>query len=62
MESLIIAERLHMRGNNNNNAAASRIGEMQGQHIKTYMAFLLQDHDFNTSDLSEIFTLCWPIV
>ena len=58
IESLIIAQRLHMRGSNNSNA--NRIGEMQGQHLKLYMAFLLQDHDFNTADLSEIFTLCWP--
>ncbi|XP_043280213.1 serine/threonine-protein kinase SMG1 isoform X1 [Venturia canescens] len=60
IESLIIAERLHMRGSNNN--TTTRIGEMQGQHLKSYMAFLLQDYDFTSSDLSEIFTLCWPTV
>lgn len=51
-----------MRGANNNSSNANRTGEMQGQHLKSYMAFLLQDHDFNASDLAEIFTLCWPIV
>lgn len=54
MESLMLAERLHMRGNNN--------GEMQAQHFRTYMAFLLQEQYLDASDLSEIFTLCWPIV
>ncbi|CAK9817618.1 Serine/threonine-protein kinase SMG1 [Anthophora quadrimaculata] len=53
-ESLILAQRLHMRGNNN--------GEMQAQHFKTYMAFLLQEQYLDASGLSEIFTLCWPIV
>ncbi|XP_011689275.1 PREDICTED: serine/threonine-protein kinase SMG1 [Wasmannia auropunctata] len=53
-ESLILAQRLHMRGNNN--------GELLAQHFKTYMAFLLQEHYLDTSGLSEIFTLCWPAV
>ncbi|OAD60741.1 Serine/threonine-protein kinase SMG1 [Eufriesea mexicana] len=53
-ESLIFAQRLHMRGTNN--------GEMQTQHFKTYMAFLLQEQYLDASELSEIFTLCWPIV
>ncbi|XP_076757575.1 serine/threonine-protein kinase Smg1 isoform X3 [Xylocopa sonorina] len=53
-ESLILAQRLHMRGNNN--------GEMQAQHFRTYMAFLLHEQYLDTSGLSEIFTLCWPIV
>lgn len=43
-----------MRGTN--------IGEMQAQHFKTYMAFLLQEQYLDASELSEIFTLCWPIV
>lgn len=54
MESLILAQRLHMRGNNN--------GELLAQHFKTYMAFLLQEHYLDASGLSEIFTLCWPAV
>ncbi|KAG7209878.1 hypothetical protein KM043_011480 [Ampulex compressa] len=53
-ESLILAQRLHMRGNNN--------GEMQAQHFKTYMAFLLQEYFLDAFGLSEIFTLCWPTV
>ncbi|XP_034180761.2 serine/threonine-protein kinase Smg1 isoform X1 [Osmia lignaria lignaria] len=53
-ESLILAQRLHMRGNNN--------GEMQAQHFKTYMAFLLQEQYLDASELSEIFTLCCPIL
>ncbi|KOC68709.1 Serine/threonine-protein kinase SMG1 [Habropoda laboriosa] len=53
-ESLILTQRLHMRGNNN--------GELQAQHFKTYMAFLLQEQYLDASGLSEIFTLCWPIV
>ncbi|KAL6259418.1 hypothetical protein P5V15_009339 [Pogonomyrmex californicus] len=53
-ESLILAQRLHMRGNNN--------GELLAQHFKTYMAFLLQEHYLDASGLSEIFTLCWPAV
>ncbi|XP_026671607.1 serine/threonine-protein kinase SMG1 [Ceratina calcarata] len=53
-ESLIFAQRLHMRGNNN--------GEMQAQHFKTYMAFLLQEQYLDAPGLSEIFTLCWPII
>lgn len=53
-ESLILAQRLHMRGTNT--------GEMQAQHFKTYMAFLLQEQYLDASELSEIFTLCWPIV
>ncbi|XP_035721238.1 serine/threonine-protein kinase SMG1-like isoform X1 [Vespa mandarinia] len=54
LESLILAQRLHMRGNNN--------GEMQAQYFKTYMAFLLQEHYIDASGLAEIFTLCWPTV
>ncbi|XP_076649018.1 serine/threonine-protein kinase Smg1 isoform X2 [Halictus rubicundus] len=54
MESLILAKRLHMRGNSN--------GEMQAQHFKTYMAFLLQEQCLDTSGLTELFTLCWPII
>ncbi|KAL6442065.1 hypothetical protein ACFW04_002410 [Cataglyphis niger] len=53
-ESLILAQRLHMRGNNN--------GELLAQHFKTYMAFLLQEHYLDAAGLSEIFTLCWPAV
>lgn len=53
-ESLILAQRLHMRGTNT--------GEMQAQHFKTYMAFLLQEQYLDAAGLSEIFTLCWPIV
>ncbi|KYM96819.1 Serine/threonine-protein kinase SMG1 [Cyphomyrmex costatus] len=53
-ESLILAQRLHMRSNNN--------GELLAQHFKTYMAFLLQEHYLDESGLSEIFTLCWPAV
>ncbi|KAG5339618.1 SMG1 kinase, partial [Acromyrmex charruanus] len=53
-ESLILAQRLHMRSNNN--------GELLAQHFKTYMAFLLQEHYLDASGLSEIFTLCWPAV
>ncbi|XP_012271718.1 serine/threonine-protein kinase SMG1 isoform X2 [Orussus abietinus] len=53
-ESLILAQRLHMRGNGN--------GEMQAQHFKSYMAYLLQEHHFDAFGLSEVFTLCWPIV
>ena len=53
-ESLILAQRLHMRGTNT--------GEMQAQHFRTYMAFLLQEQYLDASGLSEIFTLCWPIV
>ncbi|KZC05708.1 Serine/threonine-protein kinase SMG1 [Dufourea novaeangliae] len=53
-ESLILAEKLYMRGNSN--------GEMQSQHFKTYMAFLLQDQYLDASGLSELFTLCWPIM
>ncbi|KOX79166.1 Serine/threonine-protein kinase SMG1 [Melipona quadrifasciata] len=53
-ESLILAQRLHMRGTN--------IGEMQAQHFRTYMAFLLQEQYLDAFGLSEIFTLCWPIV
>ncbi|XP_043258587.1 serine/threonine-protein kinase SMG1 isoform X3 [Colletes gigas] len=53
-ESVILAQRLHMRGNSN--------GEMQAQHFKTYMAFLLQDQQLDAFGLSEMFTLCWPIV
>lgn len=43
-----------MRGTN--------IGEMQAQHFRTYMAFLLQEQYLDAFGLSEIFTLCWPIV
>ncbi|XP_031845911.1 serine/threonine-protein kinase Smg1 isoform X3 [Nomia melanderi] len=53
-ESLVLAQRLHMRGNSN--------GEMQAQHFKTYMAFLLQEQYLNASELAELFTLCWPII
>ncbi|OXU25637.1 hypothetical protein TSAR_001094 [Trichomalopsis sarcophagae] len=52
-ESLILAQRLHMRSNN---------GEMQAQHFKTYMAFLLQEYYFDAFGLSEVFTLCWPTI
>ncbi|XP_020295832.1 serine/threonine-protein kinase SMG1 isoform X3 [Pseudomyrmex gracilis] len=53
-ESLILAQRLHMRSNNN--------GELLAQHFKTYMAFLLQEHYLDAPSLAEIFTLCWPAV
>lgn len=53
-ESLVLAQRLHMRGNNS--------GELLAQHFKTYMTFLLQEHYLDVSGLSEIFTLCWPAV
>lgn len=53
-ESLVLAQRLHMRGNSN--------GEMQAQHFKTYMAYLLQEQYLDPYGLTEIFTLCWPIV
>ncbi|XP_014477330.1 PREDICTED: serine/threonine-protein kinase SMG1 isoform X2 [Dinoponera quadriceps] len=53
-ESLVLAQRLHMRGNNN--------GELLAQHFKTYMMSLLQEHYLDVSGLSEIFTLCWPAV
>lgn len=54
MESLVLAQRLHMRSNNN--------GELLVQHFKIYMAFLLQEHYLDECGLSEIFTLCWPAV
>ncbi|XP_066595255.1 serine/threonine-protein kinase SMG1 isoform X2 [Prorops nasuta] len=50
-ESLIIAKRLHMRN--------SSTCEMQAQHFKAYMAFLLQEYNLDTFGLSEIFSLCW---
>lgn len=53
IESLTLAQRIHMRSNN---------GEMQAQYFKTYMAFLLQEYYFDASSLTEIFTLCWPTV
>ncbi|KAL0113113.1 hypothetical protein PUN28_012373 [Cardiocondyla obscurior] len=53
-DTLVLAQRLHMRGNNN--------GELLAQHFKTYMAFLLQEHYLDVSALSEIFTLCWPAI
>ncbi|XP_032454231.1 uncharacterized protein LOC100677819 isoform X1 [Nasonia vitripennis] len=52
-ESLILAQRLHMRSNN---------GEMQAQHFKTYMAFLLLEYYFDAFGLSEVFILCWPTI
>ncbi|XP_057324226.1 serine/threonine-protein kinase SMG1 isoform X1 [Microplitis mediator] len=68
-ESLIIAQRLHMRGHHNethsstaSNSQNNGYGEMQSQHFKTYMAFLLQDYNFDALGLSEIFTLCWPVI
>ncbi|XP_044575793.1 serine/threonine-protein kinase SMG1 isoform X2 [Cotesia glomerata] len=66
IESLIIAQRLHMRGHQNDTSISSNpsntYGEMQSQHFKTYMAFLLQDYNFDALGLSEIFTLCCPVV
>lgn len=74
VESLIVAQRLHMRGHpgesNTSSSSSSSTssstshgyGEMQSQHFKTYMAFLLQDYDFTAFGLSEIFTLCWPTI
>ncbi|XP_011150895.1 serine/threonine-protein kinase SMG1 [Harpegnathos saltator] len=53
-ESLVLAQRLHMRGNNN--------GELLAQHFKTYMKFLLQERYLKMFSLSGIFTLCWPAV
>ncbi|XP_015595300.1 serine/threonine-protein kinase SMG1 [Cephus cinctus] len=53
-ESLILAERLHMRGNNN--------GEMQAHHFKTHMGFLMRENELDVSALMELFTLCWPTV
>lgn len=54
MDALVVAQRLHMRSNNN--------GELLAQHFKTYMGFLLQEQYLDTSELSEMFTLCWPAV
>ncbi|XP_015127883.1 serine/threonine-protein kinase SMG1 [Diachasma alloeum] len=66
VESLTVAQRLHMRGNfggsSSSSGNSSGSGEMQAQHFKTYMTYLLQDYDFNAMGLSEIFTLCWPTV
>ncbi|XP_058794779.1 serine/threonine-protein kinase SMG1 [Phymastichus coffea] len=52
-ESLILAQRLHMRSN---------IGEMQAQHFKSYMAYLLQENQFDALGLWELFSLCWPTI
>ncbi|XP_011302537.1 serine/threonine-protein kinase SMG1 isoform X2 [Fopius arisanus] len=65
VESLTIAQRLHMRGNfggSSSSGNSSGSGEMQAQHFKTYMTYLLQDYDFNAMGLSEIFTLCWSTI
>ncbi|KAK0173761.1 hypothetical protein PV328_006909 [Microctonus aethiopoides] len=68
-ESLVVAQRLHMRGHQNDGNNTSNTtnihtacAEMQSQHFRTYMAFLLQDFDFDVFSLLEIFTLCWPTI
>ncbi|XP_046606357.1 serine/threonine-protein kinase SMG1 isoform X1 [Neodiprion virginianus] len=54
VKSLVLSQRLHMRGNSN--------GEMQAQHFRTFMAYLLQEYHLDATALSEVFTLCWPSV
>ncbi|KAJ8664855.1 hypothetical protein QAD02_006517 [Eretmocerus hayati] len=52
-ESLLLAQRLHMRSNS---------GEMLPRHFRTYMSYLLQENVFDASGLAEIFSLCWPTI
>ncbi|XP_063980993.1 serine/threonine-protein kinase SMG1 [Diachasmimorpha longicaudata] len=64
-ESLTAAQKFHMRENFGGLIAVGDdfcpSPKMKDQHFKAYLAYLLQNYDFNDMGLLEIFTLDWSI-